>query len=223
MGYRVFIPAIIFIWLFGVEICARSCDGFTVSVAVRDEAYEIINDEAEVSVIRVTADAGREDFAKSDQPEDGFHRFEFKLPPTGERFRDDFIIKISAESFQTVEHRVNFPNCRERTFEAVLQPEGTDQKSVVTELIAMIGKVVDADGREVAAAVITAATEDGRTYEAETDEYGAYLMNIDGGIYVIKVETDAELYKFGPIRVASANYLGVFNMRLDSAYRIGKN
>lgn len=219
MRYKIYGLALIILGVLAAGASAQPCLSISASVVVKDESFNAIGN-ARVEAIRLFGDGTRDLFTASETAENGVHRLVFQLPGPSQYFEEDFLIRVSAGGFRAAELKVHLHGCRNRSYEAVLTPAESEREGAVTEMIAMLGKVVDATGREVADVLVRAEGEDGRVYEVRTDEFGLYMLDVCAGVYTIRVESGRESYRYGPIKVASKRSLGFFNMRLGFENRV---
>jgi hypothetical protein len=105
----------------------------------------------------------------------------------GRTVKGDFVLKISAEGLQPYERQFNFPICEVQSFELRLRPKGLTAKAELEKLFKVHGKVFDEDRKPFGSAKIEARGADGRVYQATSNQYGYYEIELPKGVMNIRV------------------------------------
>jgi hypothetical protein len=179
-------------------VYSQPCAGFSVKVFVRDQAFKIVPG-AQVEAVRLPENGKREIYTKSSKINENAYELMFSLPKLGEYFKEDFLLRASAKNLKTGELKVNFPDCKTRSFEFILKPQNAE----AVELEYLVGKIKDKKGRAVVGAKITATGENGRIYEALTDDNGDFDMDLPLGVYKIQIEYKNQKYSRGTTKITS--------------------
>jgi hypothetical protein len=101
--------------------------------------------------------------------------------------RDDYLLKVSAEGFETYERRFNFPVCEIQRYELRLRPKGSTRKAQFVRLFTVHGKVYDEERKPFGNARIEAGSPDGRVYQATSNAYGYFEIDVPRGVINIRV------------------------------------
>jgi hypothetical protein len=101
--------------------------------------------------------------------------------------RDDYLLKVSAEGFETYERRFNFPVCEIQRYELRLRPKGSAAKAQFIRLFTVHGKVYDEERKPFGNARIEARSAGGRVYQATSNAYGYFEIDLPGGASDIRV------------------------------------
>jgi hypothetical protein len=104
----------------------------------------------------------------------------------------DFLLKISAEGFETFERQFKFPVCELQSFELKLRPAGSTDKVDFERLFTVHGKVLDEDSKPFGNAKVEARISDGRVYQTFSNAYGYYTFDLPNGVATIRV-TDSKI------------------------------
>ena len=187
---------------FVYSVYAQPCAGFSVKVFVRDKSFKIVRN-AQVEAVRLMANGKREIYTKAGKIKENAYELSFSLPKLGEYFKEDFLLRVSANNLKSAELKVHFPDCATRSFEFIVKPQNAEGEAEAAELEYLVGNVKDKNGEAVAGAKITATGENGRIYEATTTDDGYYNMNLPLGEYKIQIEYKNQKYPRGTIKITS--------------------
>jgi hypothetical protein len=99
----------------------------------------------------------------------------------------DFLLKISAEGFETYERQFKFPACELQSFELSLHPVGSTAKADFERLFTVHGKVFDEEMKPFGNAKVEAKISDGRVYQTYSNAYGYYTFDLPKGSANIRV------------------------------------
>jgi hypothetical protein len=99
----------------------------------------------------------------------------------------DFLLKISAEGFETYERQFKFPGCELQSFELSLHPKGSTAQADFERLFTVHGKVFDEDMKPFGNAKVEAKNSDGRVYQTYSNAYGYYTFDLPKGVANIRV------------------------------------
>jgi hypothetical protein len=105
----------------------------------------------------------------------------------GQTIDGDFLLRVSAEGFETYEWNFNFPECELQIFDLRLQPKGTTTKASFERLYNLHGRVYDEDTKPFGDAKVEAKFADGRVFQATSNAYGYYEMDVPKGVANIRV------------------------------------
>lgn len=105
----------------------------------------------------------------------------------GQTVNGNFLLRVSADGFETYERKFNFPECEFQIFELKLQPKGSTAKASFERLYKLHGTVYDEASKPFGDAKIEATFADGRVYQATSNAYGYYEMNVPQGVANIRV------------------------------------
>jgi hypothetical protein len=105
----------------------------------------------------------------------------------GSTISGNFLLRVSAEGFEAYERRFNFPVCEIQRYELRLRPKGSMAKAQFVRLFTIHGKVYDEERKPFGNAVIEAGSADGRVYQATSNAYGYFELNVPGGAANIRV------------------------------------
>lgn len=99
----------------------------------------------------------------------------------------DFLLRVSADGFETYEWKFNFPDCEMEIYELRLQPKSAAAKASFERLFNLHGRVYDEASKPFGEAKIEATFADGRVYQATSNAYGYYEMDVPPGVANIRV------------------------------------
>jgi hypothetical protein len=105
----------------------------------------------------------------------------------GKTIDGDFLLRVSADGFETYEWKFNFPECELQIFDLRLQPKGSDAKASFERLYNLHGRVYDEESKPFADAKVEAKFADGRVFQATSNAYGYYEMDVPKGVANIRV------------------------------------
>jgi hypothetical protein len=105
----------------------------------------------------------------------------------GTTVEGDFLLRVSAEGFEPYERRINFPECELQIFELRLQPVGSATKASFERLFNLHGRVFDEASKPFGEAKVEATFADGRVFQATSNAYGYYEMDVPQGVANIRV------------------------------------
>ncbi|HKR02050.1 MAG TPA: carboxypeptidase-like regulatory domain-containing protein [Pyrinomonadaceae bacterium] len=118
-------------------------------------------------------------------PMDGAHQV--MAEASGATVQGIFLLKASAEGFETYERQFSFPICEVQSFELRLRPAGSTQRAAFERLFTVHGKVFDEDKRPFGEAKIEATSADGRVYQTFSNAYGYFKFDLPKGAANIRV------------------------------------
>jgi hypothetical protein len=104
----------------------------------------------------------------------------------------NFLLKISAEGFETYERQFKFPACELQSFELSLRPKGSTAKADFERLFTVHGKIFDEEMKPFGNAKVEAKNSDGRVYQTYSNAYGYYTFDLPKGVTNIRV-TDGKI------------------------------
>jgi hypothetical protein len=102
----------------------------------------------------------------------------------------DYLLRISAEGFETYERRLKFPVCEIQSYELRLTAKGSSARTAFERLFTVHGKVFDEDRRPFSNAKIEARSADGRTFKASSNAYGYFELNVPRGMTTVRVSDE---------------------------------
>ena len=105
----------------------------------------------------------------------------------GRTVKGDFVLKASAEGFETYERRVNFPVCELQRYELRLRPKGSAGEASFDRLFNLHGTVFDEAQKPFGGASVEATFASGRVFQATSNAYGYYEMDVPEGAASIRV------------------------------------
>ena len=106
---------------------------------------------------------------------------------TGRTIKGDFLLKASAEGFEPYERRINFPVCELQRFELRLQPKGSKAEAGFDRLFNLHGTVFDEAQKPFGGANVEATFASGRVFQATSNAYGFYEMDVPEGAASVRV------------------------------------
>lgn len=152
-------------------------------IYVRDQAGKTVKD-AKVEVAGVTKD----DKLPADvKPLLGYTGAYLLSNDVGQTIDGDFVLRVSADGFETYEWKFNFPECELQIYDLRLQPKGSTDKVGFERLFNLHGRVYDEDSKPFAGAKVEAKFADGRVFQATSNAYGYYEMDVPKGVANIRV------------------------------------
>ena len=104
----------------------------------------------------------------------------------------DFLLKISAQGFETYERQFKFPACELQSFELSLPPAGSTARADFERLFTVHGKVFDEEMKPFGNAKVEAKSSDGRVYQTFSNAYGYYTFDLPKGTANIRI-TDSKI------------------------------
>jgi hypothetical protein len=105
----------------------------------------------------------------------------------GATIKGDFLLRASADGFEPYERRVNFPVCQLQRFELRLQPKGSKAEASFDRLFNLHGTVFDEAQKPFGGANVEATFASGRVFQATSNAYGFYEMDVPEGAASIRV------------------------------------
>ena len=105
----------------------------------------------------------------------------------GTTVKGNFLLRVSAEGFETYERQFNFPVCEFQIFELKLRPKDSATKASFERLVNLHGKVFDEEMKPFANAKVQATFTDGRIYQTISNAYGYYEFDVPEGVANIRV------------------------------------
>lgn len=152
-------------------------------IYVRDAAGKTIKD-AKLEATGVTKD----DKLPGDmKPMIGYTGAYLLANDAGTTVDGDFLLRVSADGFETYEWKFNFPECELQIFELRMQPKGSTTKPSFERLYNLHGRVYDEATKPFGDAKVEAKFADGRVYQATSNVYGYYEMDVPQGVANIRV------------------------------------
>ena len=174
---------IVLVFGFHGSVSAQADCSYGLRIYVRDEAGKTIeNAKPEVSAV-----------SRKDKVPPGFQVFFSEgayfagALMHGSTAHGDFLLRISAEGFETYEGRFKFPVCEIQSYELRLRSPGSARQPRFERLFAVHGKVFDEDRKPFANAKIEAQSADGRLYQTSSNAYGYYKIDLPKGLANIRV------------------------------------
>jgi hypothetical protein len=110
----------------------------------------------------------------------------------GSTIQGNFLLRVSAEGFETYERQFNFPVCEIQSYELRLPPKGSSLQARFERLFTVHGKVFDEDKKPFGNAKVEARSADGRVYQATSNAYGYYKIDLPKGTMSIRI-SDARI------------------------------
>jgi hypothetical protein len=161
---------------------AQADCGYGFKLYVRDAAGKVIeNAKAEVAGLT----------AKDKLPQElqvSFSEGAYSVAVTyGRPARGNFLLRVSAEGFETYEWRFNFPACEFQSFELRPAPKGSTAGARFERLFTVHGKVFDEDKKPFGNASIVAGSADGRVYQTTSNAYGYFKFDLPKGTAKVRV------------------------------------
>ena len=105
----------------------------------------------------------------------------------GTTIKGDFLLKVSADGFEPYERRINFPVCELQRFELRLQPKGSKAEASFERLFNLHGTVFDEAQKPFGGANVEATFASGRVFQATSNAYGFYEMDVPEGAASVRV------------------------------------
>ncbi len=105
----------------------------------------------------------------------------------GTTIKGDFLLKASADGFETYERRINFPVCQLQRFELRLRPKGSTAEASFDRLFNLHGTVYDEAQKPFGGANVEATYANGRVFQATSNAYGFYEMDVPEGAASVRV------------------------------------
>ena len=171
--------------VFGLQWSVNAQDdcSYGFKIYVRDEAGKIIeNAKHEVSGVR-----------KRDKLPSAFQLFFTDgayfagAVMHSSTIQGDFLLRVSAEGFDTYERQFNFPVCEIQSYELRLRPKGSTRQPQFERLFTVHGKVFDEDRKPFGNAKVEARSADGRVYKTSSNAYGYYKIDLPKGTMSIRI------------------------------------
>lgn len=101
-------------------------------------------------------------------------------------YSGDFVLRVSAEGFQTYERPISFTEGL-AACELRLRPKGSTMQADFEILATLRGKVVDQKGRPFSGGQISARNVHGKVYQDNSNEYGYYSLDLPKGTYTVRL------------------------------------
>jgi hypothetical protein len=114
----------------------------------------------------------------------------------GTTVKGDFLLRVSADGFESYERQINFPVCEFQIFELKLRPKDSTAKASFERLFNLHGKVYDEEMKPFGNAKVEAKFTDGRSYQTTSNAYGYYEVDVPEGVANIRV-TDSRIPDVG--------------------------
>jgi hypothetical protein len=102
----------------------------------------------------------------------------------------DYLLRVSAEGFETYERQLKFSACEIQSYELKLPAKGSTAKAAFERLFTIHGKVFDEDKKPFGNAKIEARSADGRAFQASSNAYGYFEINVPRGVTTIRVSDE---------------------------------
>jgi hypothetical protein len=173
----------VLVFVFSLSAYAQKDCAYGFNIYVRDEAGGTIeNAKPEVSGV-----------TRKDKLPSAFQVFFSKgayfvgAVMYGSTINGDFLLRVSADGFETYEQRFKFPVCEVQSYELRLLPQGSTRKPRFERLFNLHGKVFDEDRKPFGSAKIEAKSADGRVYQTSSNAFGYYEIDLPKGLVNIRV------------------------------------
>ena len=174
---------IILVFGFGLSVNAQADCSYGLRIYIRDEAGKTIeNAKHEVSGV-----------SRKDKLPAAFQMFFTEgayfagAIMHGSTIHGNFLLRVSAEGFESYERPVNFPVCEIQSYELRLRPKGSARQPQFERLFTVHGKVFDEDKKPFGNAKVEARSADGRVYQTASNAYGYYKIDLPKGTMSIRI------------------------------------
>jgi hypothetical protein len=168
---------------FSLSVKAQEDCFYGLKIYVRDETGNRL-ENAKLEAAGLTKRDTLPDYVKPRLIEGGVYMM---ASDAGTTVKGNFVFRVSSEGFEAYEGRFNFPVCEYQRFELRLRPKGSTAKADFERLFNLHGKVFDEGMKPFGNAKIEATYADGRTFQASSNQYGFYEIDLPKGIISIRV------------------------------------
>jgi hypothetical protein len=168
---------------FSLSVKAQEDCLYGFKIYVRDETGNRI-ENAKLEASGLTERDELPDYVKPHLVEGGAYMM---ASDAGVTVKGNFVLRVSAEGFDTYERRFNFPVCEYQRFELRLRPQGSTAKADFERLFNLHGKVFDEGMKPFGDAKVEAKSAEGRVYQTSSNAYGFYEIDLPGGAAHIRI------------------------------------
>lgn len=197
---------ILFLFVFSFGLCAQAQEkclyGF--KIYVRDETGKTI-EKAKLEASGLT----EQDKLPADvKPTVGYSGAYILASNEGTTIDGNFVLRVSAEGFETYERQFEFPECEFQIFELKLKPKGSSAKAEFERLFNFHGRVFDEEKKPFGNAKIEVTYASGKVYQTSSNAYGYYEFDLPKGVVNIRV-TNSRIpdIRFDNYKVEEDNYV----------------
>jgi Carboxypeptidase regulatory-like domain len=174
---------IVFLFVFGLSVEAQEDCLHGFKIYVHDQAGKAVKG-AKLEAAGVT----EKDVLPADvKPVVSYSGAYVIADDAGRTIKGDFLLKASAEGFEPDERRINFPVCELQRFELRLQPKGSKAEASFDRLFNLHGTVFDEAQKPFGGANVEATYANGRVFQATSNAYGFYEMDVPEGAASVRV------------------------------------